>query len=74
MMNPINTIESETCVADLLRDYPATIPVFLKHQMACVGCSMSSFETVRSAAGVYGIAPETLLGELRAAISAENTV
>ncbi len=74
MMSQSNPIKSDTCVADLLRDYPAVIPVFLKHQMACVGCSMSSFETVASAACVYGIAPETLLGELRAAISPENTV
>ncbi len=57
--------EAQMSVADLLRDWPQTIPVFLKHRMACVGCSMSSFETLKDAARIYGIAPDTFICELQ---------
>ncbi len=57
--------EAQMSVADLLRDWPQTIPVFLKHRMACVGCSMSSFETLKDAARIYGIAPDTFIRELQ---------
>ena len=73
-MNQTSRIDKETSVADLLREFPQTIPVFLKHQMACVGCSMSAFETVQSAACVYGIAPDGFLRELEQAVSPENQV
>ncbi|HEY9087700.1 MAG TPA: DUF1858 domain-containing protein [Anaerolineaceae bacterium] len=67
-MNQSDLIERTTSISDLLRDYPQAIPVFLKHHMACVGCSMSAFETIESAACIYGIAPETLLDEVRSAV------
>lgn len=67
----INDIQRETSISDLLRDYPQVIPVFLKHRMACVGCSMSAFETIESAASIYGIAPEVFFDEVVGAISTE---
>jgi len=56
-------------VADLLKTWPQAIPVFIRHRMSCVGCSMSSFETLREAGLNYGISPETFLGELADVIS-----
>ncbi len=65
-----NDIQRETSISDLLRDYPQAIPVFLKHRMACVGCSMSAFETIESAASIYGLAPDAFLDEVIGAIAA----
>lgn len=44
-----------TSVADLLEKRPQAIPIFLRHGMACVGCSMAAFETLEDAARIYGI-------------------
>jgi hybrid cluster-associated redox disulfide protein len=55
-------------IAALLREWPETIPVFLGHRMACVGCSMSSFETVRGAAEIYRLQFEGFYSELETVI------
>lgn len=70
-MNRHNDIHPQTSISDLLRDYPQAIPVFFKHRMACVGCSMSAFETIESAASIYGLAPDAFLNEVVQAACAE---
>ncbi len=62
-------IQADTSVSELIKTYPAVIPVFLQHQMACVGCGMSAFETVGDAARIYGIKAEDFLAKLRAVIT-----
>jgi hybrid cluster-associated redox disulfide protein len=51
-------------VAELVDMWPQVIPVFVRHRMACVGCNMASFETLRDAAKIYGIPAEVFLKEL----------
>jgi hybrid cluster-associated redox disulfide protein len=72
MLKQTNAFDLQMSVADLLRDWPQTIPVFLKHGMACVGCSMASFETLGGAAQVYGLPPDAFARELRAATMPPN--
>ncbi|HZW05197.1 MAG TPA: DUF1858 domain-containing protein [Anaerolineaceae bacterium] len=62
MQNP--SICPESIVADVLNNWPETVPVFLKHRMSCVGCSMSSFETLSDAVRIYNIPLDLFLGEL----------
>jgi hybrid cluster-associated redox disulfide protein len=70
-MNENFSLNLQMSVADLLNGWPQAIPVFLKHRMACVGCSMSSFETLGDAAKIYGIAPERLLSEIEQAVDVQ---
>jgi hybrid cluster-associated redox disulfide protein len=53
-----------------MQHFPATIAVFLRHRMHCVGCAVSPFHTVADAAGEYGMDGAALLRELRAASAA----
>jgi hybrid cluster-associated redox disulfide protein len=62
MENP--EIFPTTCLAYLFEQYPPAIQVFLKHQMACIGCGMASFESVEDAAHIYGIKADILLTEI----------
>lgn len=71
-MDTHNPIDPETPVSELMERFPQTIPVFLRHRMACVGCSMNQFETVGSAAQIYGLESGALIGELHAAIQGED--
>ena len=57
-------------VADLLKKWPETIPVFIKYRMACVGCAMSSFETLKDAASIYRLPYQQFVDELQKSIGA----
>jgi hybrid cluster-associated redox disulfide protein len=58
-------------ISELLRDYPATIPVFIRHRMVCVGCWMSKFDTIADAVWNYGLDMEEFLSELNNFIQSE---
>lgn len=55
-------------LADLMSIWPATIPVFMRHRMLCVGCLIAPFHTIVDACAEYGIDEEAFSAELRAAI------
>lgn len=55
---------SDLTVSEVLDRFPQTIPVFLEHEMACVGCAMASFETVREAVAIYRLDPDRFVDEL----------
>jgi hybrid cluster-associated redox disulfide protein len=52
-------------VAEVLAQWPQTIPVFVRHRMGCVGCSMARFETLADSACIYGLSISQFLDELR---------
>jgi hybrid cluster-associated redox disulfide protein len=58
----------QTSVFDLLTRWPQAASVFLRHRMNCVGCSMSSFETLQDAAAIYGVALDQMINEIRQSI------
>lgn len=64
-------ISPKSSVAEVLNRFPKAIPVFLGHHMSCVGCSMSTFETLEDAARIYGISLNVFLEELRGAVESE---
>ncbi len=59
-------------VAELLNRWRETALVFVTRRMACVGCPLSSFETLDKVAAVYGLPLEILLSELEKAIASEG--
>lgn len=62
-------IGPDTCLDGIMRCWPATIRVFLRHRMGCVGCPVAPFHTVTDASREYGVEIEVLLTELREAAS-----
>ncbi len=60
-------IHPQTSVANLFKQYPGTIPVFIQHRMGCVGCSMSEFEALDEVARIYNLQLEHFLAELNVA-------
>ncbi|WP_299651657.1 DUF1858 domain-containing protein [uncultured Tateyamaria sp.] len=51
-------------LADLMTEWPQTIPVFVKHNMLCVGCLIGPFHTVTDACAEYSLDQEVFLTEL----------
>jgi len=48
-------VTPDTTLDELLSAYPEAARVFVKHGMACVGCTMARFDTVGQAAVEYGL-------------------
>ncbi len=59
--------DPDLSVADIMRYWPMTVPIFIAHRMLCVGCMIGPFCTLNDVCLEYGIEPELLLSELRAA-------
>jgi hybrid cluster-associated redox disulfide protein len=55
-------------ISEILERWPETIPVFIQHRMACVGCSMADFMTLEDALDIYKIKEELFIEELFQAI------
>lgn len=66
----IRTPSADMTVADLLRAWPSLGAVFRHRRMACPGCAMAPFMTLREAAESYGVDADALLADLAA--TAEN--
>ncbi len=62
MIHPGMTIE------EVIRKYPATIPVFKKFGLNCMDCQIAEFEAVEHGAGVHQVDLAVLLTELNRAI------
>jgi hybrid cluster-associated redox disulfide protein len=68
-----HSLSPQTSVADLLNYCPQAIPVFLKHEMSCVGCSMAAFETLEDAARIYGVNFHQFMKELVEIVESSST-
>lgn len=60
-------IDPNQSVDDVMRRWPATIAVFIRHRMSCVGCPFGMFHSVAESSAQYKIPPAQLLHELNAA-------
>jgi hybrid cluster-associated redox disulfide protein len=56
----------------IMRRWPATIAVMLRHGMLCVGCPIGAFHTVPDACLEHGVDEDTFVRELHAAIEATS--
>lgn len=61
-------LEANLIVADVLACWPQTIPVFMRHRMACVGCPIAPFETLAEVAAIYELDMNCFLNELEQVI------
>jgi hybrid cluster-associated redox disulfide protein len=59
---------NQMTVAEILDRWPQTIPVFLRYQTSCVGCSMNIFETLEDAMRIYHLQQTDFLKDLERSI------
>lgn len=62
------TIDSLDSVYRILRDYPETLPVFLRWKTDCIGCLLGRFCTLQDMAEQYQIDLDDFLNELKQTI------
>ena len=61
--------DPDLALADLMTRWPATIPVFVRHKMLCVGCHVSPFHSIEDACAEYGVDQQAFVAELVEALS-----
>lgn len=63
-MQEQQVITADMSISEVIGKYPHTIPVFLRHGLACVGCAIAQFESIRQGAQVHGINVDLLVKDL----------
>jgi hybrid cluster-associated redox disulfide protein len=64
------TITKDMPIAEIVRDHPETVRVFLSHGLMCIGCAAARFENLEQGAMAHGLDVEALLKDLNAAVGA----
>ena len=64
-------LQTESLVDDVMRTWPATIPVFLRYRIKCVGCPIGPFHTIHDACREHNADAASLLSDLCAAAGQE---
>jgi len=59
-----NIVNKDMIIADVLNMDAGTVPIFLQNGLHCLGCAMSSGETLEEACMVHGIDCDDLLEQL----------
>ena len=62
-------INAEMPIGDVVKKYPQTIQVFLRHGLVCVGCAVARFENIRDGAAAHGIDVDALMNDLNQAVA-----
>jgi hybrid cluster-associated redox disulfide protein len=66
-------ISTDLMVADIMNEWPATVQVFLKHRMGCIGCYLSPFDSLEDALMVHSIPTELFVNELHQVIEGSGS-
>lgn len=62
------TLDPDMPVDEIMRRWPQTIRVMIRHKMLCVGCPIGLFHTVTDACEEHGVDEDDFVEELLAAI------
>ncbi len=68
MPDRAHTIDLDLPLSLFMLRWPATVPVFLRHHMLCVGCLVGPFHTVVDACDEHGVDQAAFLRELSEAM------
>jgi len=60
----MSQITKDTIIADILKIAPDSVPIFRSMGMNCLGCAMSSGETLEQACAAHGIDVDDLLPKI----------
>nr|WP_052017424.1 DUF1858 domain-containing protein [Nitratireductor aquibiodomus] len=71
-VTPPLTIDPVMTVDEIMRRWPATIRVFIRNRMLCIGCPIGIFHTVKDACDAHRIDEETFSRELLAAMKSDG--
>lgn len=60
-------INKDMSIMEVIQKYPATLAVFQKHNLGCIGCFAASGESLEQGLTVHGLDVESVVEELNEA-------
>ncbi len=66
------TLSIHLTVAEVMQRWPATVPVFIRYCLACVGCPFAPFETLAEIPAFYGLCLEDFIRDLQHSIDSTD--
>ena len=64
-------VEKDTVIGEVVMNAPETAPLFQAIGMHCLGCALSSGETVEEACAVHGVDPDFFVEKVNEFIVAQ---
>ena len=68
-MMPENKITEDMNIKEVIDKYPATIVVFAKYNIGCIGCIAASFERIKDIAAVHGLDVKSFVKDLNSVLT-----
>ena len=62
-------LDPDMPVDEIMRRWPSTIAVMIRHGMLCVGCPIGGFHTITDACREHHVAQARFVAEIEAAIT-----
>jgi hybrid cluster-associated redox disulfide protein len=59
------SIQPDMTIETILTEWPATSVIFKQYHLACVGCSLTPFCTIREMATLYKVAEDEFMAALQ---------
>lgn len=66
------SIRPDMVVDEIMRKWPATVPVVLSYRMLCVGCPIGAFHTVAEACREHQVDETRFILDLESAVRGER--
>lgn len=65
-----NKVTKDMSILDIVQNYPASLEVFAKYGLGCIGCAAARFENLEAGAKVHGFDPDEMVAEINALLEA----
>lgn len=62
-------VEPDMTIETVLTTWPYTTPLFQRYRLACVGCSLTTFCTIREMTSLYKVAEDEFITALQQIIN-----
>lgn len=66
------SIDPDMVVDEIMRKWPATVAVVLRHRMLCVGCPIGTFHTVTEACREHQVDEARFIADLESVVPGER--
>lgn len=65
-------VTKKTLISDVISEYPETFDIFIEHNIGCIGCMASKFETLEEGITMHGIDVDKFVKRLNEKIISER--
>ena len=65
-------LTTDMTAAEVMKRWPRTVAIFIRNCMACVGCPIAQFETLREVAAIFNLNLDRFMHDLQEITDSEN--